>query len=94
MGTAAVLAGLGGAALVTLLGAVAFGGFFLLLFLLTGGLLVAYVAALVQVTNRAAVRHNPARAAIAGSAGRPASRVEPAPALGHVVPVQARRIAN
>lgn len=89
-----VLGALGGAALVTLLGAVAFGGLFVLLFLLAGGLFVAYVVALVQVTNRTAVRHNPARAAIAGSAGRPVSRVEPATALGPVVPVQARRIAN
>ncbi|MFZ4518519.1 MAG: hypothetical protein ACOYOP_09020 [Microthrixaceae bacterium] len=89
-----VLGALGGAALVTLLGAVAFGGLFVLLFLLAGGLFVAYVAALVQVTNRTAARHNPARAAIAGSAGRPATRVEPAVAVGRVMPVQARRIAN
>jgi len=77
-----VLTVLGAAAVLTLLGTVAFGGIFLGLHLLADVLLVAYLVALVQVNQQVAVR----RAAPSHShvAVRPAPAGEPV----------ARRIAN
>ena len=75
-----VLIGLGSAAVLTLLSAVAFGGAFLVLHLLADLLLVAYLVALVQV------RQAPV------AAGRVAAMAEPTP-VHRAAPAQ-RRIAN
>lgn len=98
-----VLTALGAAALLTLLGTVAFGGPFLLLQLLADALLVTYVVLLYQVTNAPAPVDGRARSAATG--GRPLAHGSVAGraamssgaefgAVGRVTPVNARRIAN
>lgn len=77
-----VLTVLGAAAVLTLLGTVAFGGLFLALHLLADVLLVAYLVALVQVNQQVAVRSAEPRHSHV--AVRPAAMGEPV----------ARRIAN
>jgi hypothetical protein len=81
-----VLTVLGSASALTLLCTIAFGGPFLLLFLVSAALLVAYVVALYQVTNGSAAARDPFRAPAA-----------PRHADVHgvrVSPVSARRVAN
>lgn len=77
-----VLTVLGAAAVLTLLGTVAFGGIFLGLHLIADLLLVAYLVALFQVNQQAPVRH--AESAASHVSVRPATAGEPV----------ARRIAN
>ena len=84
-----VLTVLGSASVLTLLCSVAFGGPFLLLFLVSAALLVAYVAALYQVTNATA------SASARDPYGVPAVRRDLADVPGvRISPVSARRVAN
>lgn len=85
-----VLATLGSVSVLALLCSIAFGGPFLALFVVTAGLLVAYVVALYQVTNAV----TPQR----GHLGHPAGSIAPK-RLGdmpgvRVRPASSRRIAN
>lgn len=86
-----VLTVLGSASVLTLLCTIAFGGPFVMLFLVSAGLLVAYVVALHQVTNAPPitarnVHQHPART----STARRSTEV----AGVRVSPVGARRVAN
>ncbi|UDY37858.1 hypothetical protein [Dermatobacter hominis] len=83
-----VLTVLGSASVLTLLCSVAFGGPFLLLFLLSAALLVTYVVALYQVTNAPATARDPY--------GMPAAApVRRSDVHGvRVSPVSARSVAN
>ncbi len=84
-----VLTVLGSASVLTLLCSVAFGGPFLLLFLVSAALLVAYVAALYQVTNATA------SASARDPYGVPVVRRDLADVPGvRISPVSARRVAN
>lgn len=84
-----VLTALGSASVLSLLCSVAFGGPFLVLFLVAALLLVAYVVALYQVTNAVATP-TPGR----HPAGvRSSERIADVPGV-RVSPVSARRIAN
>lgn len=89
-----VLTVLGSAAVLSLLCSVAFGGPFLVLFLVAAALLVAYVFALYQVTNAAASASardpygNVSIAQSQRSADVAGVRISP------VTPVSARRVAN
>ncbi len=84
-----VLTVLGAAAVLTLLCSVAFGGPFLLLFLLSAGLLVTYVVLLHQVTNAPAA----ARTQDGYAVGRAPRQLGELGGI-RVTPVSARRIAN
>ncbi len=86
-----VLTVLGSASVLTLLCSVAFGGPFLLLFLISAGLLVAYVFALYQVTNAAAA--SAARDPYGRPSVAPGPRPTDLPGV-RISPVSARRIAN
>lgn len=85
-----VLTVLGSAAVLSLLCSVAFGGPFLLLFLVASGLLVAYVAALYQVTNSAPAA---ARDPYAVTSNAPGRHIGDVPGV-RISPVSARRVAN
>lgn len=86
-----VLTVLGSASVLTLLCSIAFGGPFMLLFLVAAVLLVAYVIALYQVTNASSAS---ARDLHLHPAGSPAPRqLREVPGV-RVSPVNARRIAN
>jgi hypothetical protein len=91
-----VIGSLAGAAVLTLLCAVAFGGAFLLLHLLADALLVAYLVLLNQANLARAVR--PAVAPLHGTASRRNAGGLTADhglgAVGRVTPVATRRIAN
>lgn len=103
-----VLTVLGAAAVLTLLCAVAFGGFFLLLHLVADALLITYVVLLNQAANQAPARRPVGARTSTGYSARPVghgtvSQARPigamprddyGPSIGRVSPVQARRIAN
>jgi hypothetical protein len=88
-----VLTVLGAAAVLSLLCTVAFGGPFLLLFLLAAGLLVTYVVLLYQVTNAPAPSVRTRDGYAVGAGGHRTATGEFG-AVGRVPPVSARRIAN
>ena len=84
-----VLTVLGSASVLTLLCSVAFGGPFLLLFLVSAALLVAYCVALYQVTNATS------SASARDPFGAPAVRRDVLDVPGvRISPVSARRVAN
>lgn len=85
-----VLSTLGSASVLSLLCSIAFGGPFLLLFLVAAGLLVAYAVALHQVTNTTSASTLDRRAHPVTSSTR---RVADVPGV-RVSPVNARRVAN
>jgi hypothetical protein len=96
-----VLTVLGAAAVLTLLCAVAFGGFFLLLHLVADALLITYVVLLNQAANQAPARRpvtarpTPDRGSVGPA--RPVTGMvhdDYGPSIGRVSPVSARRIAN
>ena len=86
-----VLTVLGAATLLSLLCTVAFGGPFLLLFLVSGGLLVTYVVLLAQVTQNAPARSRTAPPLASPSPLHDGLRTA---TVGRATPSSARRIAN
>jgi hypothetical protein len=96
-----VLTVLGAAAVLTLLCAVAFGGFFLLLHLVADALLITYVVLLNQTTTQAPARRPATARPTSGYATvtrargvTGTARDDYGPSIGRVSPVSARRIAN
>jgi hypothetical protein len=87
-----VLTVLGATSVLSLLCTVAFGGPFLLLFLVAAGLLVTYVVLLYQASNAPAPAVRTRDGYAVGGSGRPAAGEFGA--VGRVTPVSARRIAN
>ncbi len=86
-----VLTVLGAATLLSLLCTVAFGGPFLLLLLVSGGLLVTYVVLLAQVTQNAPARSRTAPPLASPSPLHDGLRTA---TVGRATPSSARRIAN